>query len=500
MLRGIEHINITYQAGLTGKGMVQINTIQLENFKAFKNSKCIKLAKINLVVGKNSAGKSSLVKSILGASQTARERKMDNSDFRLVGDLADLGTFKDTIHGKEENSKFSISFGIQAPNRRHDHVLTLKYTYKKGPRLVSATVSGIKAFVGKDLVCSAKGSYKNQNKFKLGMSGQVLSHTRIEDTSHIELNQPEVEIPEILRKLNQFIADERGADSETKEDVTKQVMVLNDMYIRIVQLVKYEKKDVWHTANTFSTDNDVLSEVSGASRAIDTILTNCVYIGPLRDEPSRSARLAVSSGNSSGKKGENLAVMLHSNLEDTDFKDKFNHYLKKLGIADGIITSESYLSVSKMDSKTGYINILLEKNGQYNTLVDVGFGTSQVLPVVFELMAQKNRLILIEQPELHLHPSAQAEIGDLLVDSMKRKNQLIVETHSVTLIERVRRLIREGKLDHKDVNIIYIQDNPEKRCSECKQIGFLSNGDFDSPWPERDFFGERAAEALSDWW
>lgn len=493
--------------------MVQINTIQLENFKAFKDSKCIKLGKINLVVGKNSAGKSSLMKSILGASQTARQRKVDNSDFRLVGDLADLGTFKDTIHGKEENSKFSISFGIKPPNRRHDHVITIEYTYKKGPRLVSATVSGIKAFIGKDLVCSARSAYKDQKKFKLGMPGQVLSHTQIEDTNHIELNLPDIEIPEVLRKINQLLADDGGEKSKKKEEVkdNKQVMVLNDMYIRIFRVVKtinetvrkdgtIGKKEIWRSVNTLDVSADILSEISGASRSIDEILTNCVYIGPLRDEPSRSARLAVSSGRSSGKKGENLAVMLHSNLEDNDFKEKFNLYLKKLGIADGIITSESYLSVSEKDRKTGYINILLDKNGQYNTLVDVGFGTSQVLPIVFELMAQENRLILIEQPELHLHPSAQAEIGDLLVDSIKRKNQLIVETHSVTLIERIRRLIREGKLDHKDVNVIYIQDNPQKHCSECKQIGFLSDGDFNAAWPEKDFFGEREAEALSDWW
>ena len=70
------------------------------------------------------------------------------------------------------------------------------------------------------------------------------------------------------------------------------------------------------------------------------------------------------------------------------------------------------------------------------TLVDVGFGTSQVLPIVFELMANKNRLILIEQPELHLSPHLQAEIAELFLDSIKNKNQLVVETHS-TLIERM---------------------------------------------------------------
>ena len=90
-----------------------IETMRVKNFKAFKDSGLLKLAKINLIVGKNSAGKSSLMKAILGCSQTASERKVDSSDFRLVGMLTDLGTFKDTIHGKNENANFSISFGSQ---------------------------------------------------------------------------------------------------------------------------------------------------------------------------------------------------------------------------------------------------------------------------------------------------------------------------------------------------------------------------------------------------
>ena len=115
-------------------------------------------------------------------------------------------------------------------------------------------------------------------------------------------------------------------------------------------------------------------------------------------------------------------------------------------------------------------------------------------------MAQENRLMLIEQPELHLHPSAQAELGELFNDSIKSGNQLIVETHSVTLIERIRKLIRKGELSNKDVRIIYVQNQESSSSSICKQIGFLSDGDFDTAWPEKDFFGEREAEALSDWW
>ena len=122
---------------------------------------------------------------------------------------------------------------------------------------------------------------------------------------------------------------------------------------------------------------------------------------------------------------------------------------------------------------------------------------AKVLPVVFELGLRKDRLILIEQPELHLHPAAQSEIGSLLNLSIEQGNQLIVETHSANLIERLRRLIREGELDNNDVNIIYIGMDNERGGSRCDVIGFDEKGEFTETWPEESFFGERELEYLN---
>ena len=145
----------------------------------------------------------------------------------------------------------------------------------------------------------------------------------------------------------------------------------------------------------------------------------------------------------------------------------------------------------------GYINILINSGNKSSSLVDVGFGTSQVLPVIFELMAHRHKIIVIEQPELNLHPSAQAELGNLLKDSILRENQLFIETHSINLIERLRRLMRKGELNSKDVRLIYVNKDQDGD-SHCTQIGFLSDGSLDSPWPEKDFFGERENEVMSD--
>jgi hypothetical protein len=235
-----------------------------------------------------------------------------------------------------------------------------------------------------------------------------------------------------------------------------------------------------------------------ASVRINSILAKTIYLGPLRDEPSREARLAQSSGSRVGIRGEDLSTLLHVLGDDVDFMERFNSHLRSLGIADSARTSASYMkSENGEELETGFVKIMVNKAGTARSLMDLGFGTSQVLPIVFELTLKANRLILLEQPELHLHPAAQSELGDLLKFSMERGNQLIVETHSANLIERIRKLIRRGELDNNSANIIYIRQDSSGR-GICDCIGFNKDGTFSDTWPEDDFFGEREKE-IFDW-
>ena len=88
-----------------------LESLQLENFKGFKDTGKLNLSKINIIVGKNSSGKSSLLKSIIASSQSVSQEPVDSSDFRLAGENVDLGTFRDTIHRGDIENKFSIKFG-----------------------------------------------------------------------------------------------------------------------------------------------------------------------------------------------------------------------------------------------------------------------------------------------------------------------------------------------------------------------------------------------------
>ena len=126
---------------------------------------------------------------------------------------------------------------------------------------------------------------------------------------------------------------------------------------------------------------------------------------------------------------------------------------------------------------------------------DVGIGISQVIPVIVTALDDEERLLAIEQPELHVHPRLQAEIADLFIEAIhKNKHRFIIETHSEHLILRLLRRIRETELNKApsgrtlrtdDLAIYYLRQ--EGGASSAQQIDVDVKGEFIQPWPD-DFF------------
>lgn len=148
--------------------------------------------------------------------------------------------------------------------------------------------------------------------------------------------------------------------------------------------------------------------------------------------------------------------------------------------------------------------VLIDK--RTNTLVshrDVGIGVSQVLPVLVSAYASKNKLLAIEQPEIHLHPALQAELGDVFLESVLggAGNTFLIETHSEHLLLRILRRIREttdGELPQgvpnvhpEHVAVLYV--HPGREATEVLHIPVTADGEFERPWPN-GFFAERAEE------
>jgi len=147
------------------------------------------------------------------------------------------------------------------------------------------------------------------------------------------------------------------------------------------------------------------------------------------------------------------------------------------------------------------------RNGTLLLPNEVGMGISQVLPVVVAMMARKNDLVTIEQPELHVHPRVQVELGDLaarFIDRFQESEQLgvlAIETHSEHLMLRLLRRVREthqGELDHRapsltpeDFAVVYVE--PGVQGARFIPLRVSADGDFLDRWP-RGFFEERGEE------
>lgn len=124
------------------------------------------------------------------------------------------------------------------------------------------------------------------------------------------------------------------------------------------------------------------------------------------------------------------------------------------------------------------LKIKVKRNSSWASLADVGFGVSQLLPIIVaDLQISFNSTIIIAQPEIHLHPSIQARLGDYFVKKVKESNmQYIIETHSEYLINRLRLCIVRGEIEPDDVAVYYFE-NTAKEGSITHRIEFTKHGE-----------------------
>jgi predicted ATPase len=237
------------------------------------------------------------------------------------------------------------------------------------------------------------------------------------------------------------------------------------------------------------------------AKAIMDFLFSIEYMAPMRESPGRFFQYSGYRGKYVGITGRFLQDLLVSNSANLY---TVNQQLNRL-------KTDYEIDVNKVsDEKAGIYDLFAlrfinKKTGIDAGITDVGFGFSQILPVVLQCGLSEGKTLLIEQPEYHLHPALQAELGDMFIDSAlgEQKNTLIIETHSEHLILRILRRIREtaeGRLPKgmrsikpDQVSVVYVE--PHKTGAKIITIPVNEEGEFDRPWP-RGFFRERALELL----
>lgn len=142
--------------------------------------------------------------------------------------------------------------------------------------------------------------------------------------------------------------------------------------------------------------------------------------------------------------------------------------------------------------------VMVTVAGRAANILDVGYGVSQALPVVVQsVLAAKQRMLLIQQPEVHLHPRAQAALGSFFVDIVANaKKTLVIETHSDYIIDRIRQEVASGKIAPEDVAFLYLEKKGMETIVFPLTLDQLGNIE-GAPPTYRDFFLRETMNLLS---
>ena len=407
----------------------QLREIRLRDFRCFGETQTARLAPLTLLVGENSTGKT----SFLAAVQAVWDAAHGNGapDFRKAP--FDLGAFPEIVHSRSgrtnRSSSFAIGFTEQFLNER---LLDFEVTFES--RDAAPTPATIEWCDGAMLVGYRHAREENPRYVFESPNGSW--HYRV------TADDPMFDGPWITGFFSRFfhavadddpmsLVDDLEPSPVTKDGVPSpadlaELSFLLGLFMRYPAQERPFASAPIHPNPLRTYDHTTLSSDPWGA-----------------DVPSRFANL-----------------QFQHKTEWTVLKEKLDAFGRESGLFDDFFVKQLtsveggpfQLQVRKF-GKRG-------RKGLKRNLIDVGFGVSQVLPVLAALFrADGPPMFLLQQPELHLHPSAQASLGSLFCRTAEAGRQLIVETHSEYIIDRVRMDIRDREtgLTPDDVSILFFE-------------------------------------------
>ncbi|ROR89997.1 DUF3696 domain-containing protein [Nocardioides aurantiacus] len=478
-----------------------LTQIELSNFKAFGAPTQVPLAPLTLVYGANSAGKSTLVQSLLLLKQS-----LASDALVTQGSLLNVGGFRGLVH------------------RHGDDPVTVAFTYGTLPTWIPERGTpdpSLTRQVGWTFESNGTGQGAvTQVAIQFGEYRLVFR----KDPGATDFALSRAELDEVVKGVASgtllYPFDARhyqdGDDAEqARRHKGRQQNAKRTL--RILERDGIETIDV--RANGILPTSEVLLRPSrsgisnheqgivdsyvnrtaklagGVSAEVAQLLDSLVWLGPLRSAPQRVYDRADTS--STPGDGRHVAIYL---FDHTTVVTQVNEWLKRLEVPYTLdVVPVNAGNSSHLIGDLVAISLFDSRSGVNVTPADVGFGISQVLPIVVEVLSRRDSVVAIEQPETHLHPRLQARLADLFIDTTQeggQGNQLIVETHSEHLMLRVQRRIREGSLDPRNVSVVYVDQGPQGDTT-VKPLRLSDEGEFLDEWPD-GFFDERLDELFGE--
>ncbi len=482
-----------------------IRELRIGNLKAFRGEHQIPLAPLTLIYGSNSAGKSSLIQSLLLLKQTIESSDPEQPELVVRGALADLGSIPGIIHNHDLNKTLTLGLTIDQTIRRPGSLLGVKprrytFSFRWDKSTHSVRQTGAKLGLdetdiisytrrrGPDIAKTSEALGRREFPFRIGQT--EARTTFVHWLTSLMVNRPGVfslrPAPSTERlKVIRANLLQKGSFAAAPWSIMPLYPRLtfpkkNESTLPIARDVMQSFEYHWRQAhNQFRAD-------------LATALDSLVYLGPLRMPPARFHLISGVRRTSVGREGEFLAEILSRRKE---VRDRVNVWLERLEIPYTL--SATSMHEGGMGTAMGDVVVLVLTDTRNNLEVspgDVGFGISQLLPIVAQTQIGTGTVICIEQPEIHVHPRLQSEIADLLVSATEgsHRNQLIVETHSEHIMLRVQRLIRSGNLDPNQVAVLYVDTDADGSASVV-HLRLANDGSFIDEWPQ-GFFEERFQE------
>lgn len=439
--------------------------LHLQNFKSWENLR-VDFKPITAFFGANSSGKSSIIQFLLMLKQTK-----DSQNSQAIIDFGDhntpveLGNFKDIVyqHDVERQLQWQLKWDIDKPLIFSDVLAR--------PRKALAT-----ADLALRVNVVSKGRQVTVQSMAYRAAGLDFEIAKRADKPGYQLISSNEEKFRFVRNLGRPWDLPEPTRCYSYPDQA-QALFQNTQFLGLFE-------------------NAYVNQV-------DRIL----HLGPLREDPKRQYPWSGNAPGDVGRRGERAIEAILSAREAGErrnlkyksptksFEEMVAWWLKELGLI-------SQFRVEEVGTESGLFRAYVSRGDKsVETLItDVGFGVSQILPVITLLYyAPKGSTILIEQPEIHLHPSVQAGLADLFISATKtRELQIIVESHSEHFLNRLMRRVAEedtkfGNVEPDDVGLYFCEySNGRSKIQnlEVNLFGGITN------WP-KDFFGDQIGEIVA---